>query len=503
MSVEAREITATVRRMDAANGRSALETQQSDAAHALDAELRAAIAFLLVEGVGSGRLRRLREAFGSASAALWGACEDCTASRVAESASRVAESASRGDSRASLEAHGALLAEALRCDAAVATRMLAEARAVDPARELAAIEAHGARIVLARDSRYPALLASGVDAPELLFVRGELDAPPELAVAIVGSRRATSYGRLQAGRLALELAERGVTIVSGGARGIDAEAHRGALRAGGRTIAVLATGVARPYPPEHASLFDEIVVAGGATIGEQPSFIAARPELFPRRNRIIAALSLVTVVVEAANRSGALLTARLAVDDYGRDAACLPGPVDSVSSEGCHRAIREGWAQLVTNADDVCQMLAETRSLVDGAIERQRSLQRAMEAQGARGLRESTRAEAVRGAGATRSSVGRRPSKLASPSEPRIEAPPLPPGSDAELVLHAIRDLRSAGLDELERTLGWDVPRLAAATLVLELRGIVRRATDGGFEAVAGGRAREAAPGRGGDGAAS
>ena len=117
-----------------------------------------------------------------------------------------------------------------------------------------------------------------------------------------------------------------MTVVSGGARGIDAEAHRGALRAGGRTIAVLATGFAQPYPIEHAQLFETVVAGGGALVTEQPSFVTARPDLFPRRNRVIAALSLVTVVVEAANRSGALLTARIAVDDLSREAACMPGP---------------------------------------------------------------------------------------------------------------------------------------------------------------------------------
>jgi len=397
------------------------------------AEVRAALSFLLIEGVGSGRLRRLREAFGSWCAAL----------------------------RESPES----VAEALRCDPSHAARVLVDARGAKADEEIAAVAAHGARIVLSGDSEYPALLAAGVDAPELLAVRGALDSPPELAVAIVGSRRASAYGRMQAARLAVELAERSVTIVSGGARGIDAEAHRGAMRAGGRTIAVLATGVARPYPPEHEELFDAIVAAGGATITEQPSFIAARPELFPRRNRIIAGLSLVTVVVEAANRSGALLTARLAVDDYGRDAACVPGPVDSVSSQGCHRAIREGWAQLVTGADDVCEMLAESRSILEGAAERQRS-----------SLRAGARPPLVE------RKHPRTPRPAPAPAAPSTADMGLPPDSDAASVLGAIRELRSAGLDELERALGWEVPRLAAATLLLEMRGAVRRGAEGAFE---------------------
>jgi DNA processing protein len=353
------------------------------------------------------------------------------------------------------------IAGTLGVDVAEANRIVGDARAsADAARgEREAAARVGARIVLLADDSYPELLRASPDPPELLFVRGDLTVEAGPAVAIVGTRRATAYGSLQAGVLSVALAERGVTIVSGGARGIDAEAHRGALRAGGRTVAVVATGFDRPYPAEHAGLFEAILDGGGALVTEQPSFVAARPDLFPRRNRVIAALSLVTVVIEAANRSGALLTARIAVDDLSREAACMPGPVTSALSAGCHRAIREGWAQLVTSADDVAQMLSESRTLALGAREAaERARSRPAEARAAAGDRSSHR-------GAPASSP---PSAAAC-------------SADASSLSAAIRRLGCAGFDELERELSWSVPRIATAALELELRGRIARDAQGAF----------------------
>ena len=399
-----------------------------------DAEVDAALRFLLVPGVGLGRLRQLRLACGEFARAL--------------------------------EADPAAVAAALRVEPAEAGRILSAARGAGGALEVERAAADRARVQfrILSDADYPELLRASPDPPELLFVRGELAADPEPAVAIVGSRRATAYGCLQAGALAVALAERGVTIVSGGARGIDAEAHRGALRAGGRSIAVLATGFSNPYPAEHAGLFDSLVEGGGALLTEQPSFVTARPDLFPRRNRVIAALSLVTVVIEAASRSGALLTARIAVDDLSRDAACMPGPVTSPLSAGCHRAIREGWASLVTSADDVIELLAESRTLVMGAQEaadRARAIHRAARPSRAAAKGSSPPSRASRGA-----------------------ATPAPACSDdAAAILAAVRRLGRAGFDELERELAWTVPRIATAALELELRGIVARDAEGAFRA--------------------
>jgi DNA processing protein len=175
-----------------------------------------------------------------------------------------------------------------------------------------------------------------------------------LAVAIVGSRRCTFYGRQQAERLSAALARAGITIVSGLARGIDAAAHRGALEAGGRTIAVLGTGLAKIYPPEHAELAAAIA-RQGAVLSEVALETAALPGLFPQRNRIIAGLSLGVVVVEASRNSGALHTVRHAMEQ-GRDVFAVPGRIDSLASEGCHDLIRDGVV-LVRHADDILQGL--------------------------------------------------------------------------------------------------------------------------------------------------
>ena len=201
---------------------------------------------------------------------------------------------------------------------------------------------------------YPPLLGRISDPPGLLFVRGSIQPCDSLAIAIVGSRHATTYGRRIACQLAGGLARAGYTIVSGLARGIDAAAHRGALDAGGRTLAVLGSGVLNIYPPEHAALAAE-VMAQGALLGEAPPLAAPQPGCFPQRNRIVSGLSLGVIVVEAAERSGALITARLA-GEQGREVFAVPGPIDSRLSRGCHALIRDG-ARLVQGIDDVLDEL--------------------------------------------------------------------------------------------------------------------------------------------------
>lgn len=212
----------------------------------------------------------------------------------------------------------------------------------------------GVRLILRDEDDYPAMLAEICDPPNILYCRGSLLPRDRLAVGIVGSRRCTIYGRRQAERLAGVLARAGVTIVSGLARGIDAAAHRGALAAGGRTIAVMATGLANIYPPEHVDLAEQ-VAGQGALVSEAPLGQSPIAGLFPQRNRIISGLSLGVVLVEASRKSGALHTARHAMEQ-GRDVFAVPGPIDNLTSEGCHNLIRDG-AILVRNADDILEML--------------------------------------------------------------------------------------------------------------------------------------------------
>lgn len=241
--------------------------------------------------------------------------------------------------------------------------------------ELARCRALGIDLVLRDDPAYPSALGRIFDPPGVLFCRGKLESRDELAVAVVGSRRCTVYGRQQAERLAGVLARAGLTIVSGLARGIDAAAHRGALEAGGRTLAVLGTGLANIYPPEHADLAAS-VAQNGAVLAEVPLDTAPLPGLFPQRNRIIAGLSLGVVVIEASRNSGALHTVRHALEQ-GREVFAVPGRIDSLASEGCHDIIRDG-ATLVRHADDILQGLgplaSPVRSGVDQSVHTAREL---------------------------------------------------------------------------------------------------------------------------------
>jgi DNA processing protein len=220
---------------------------------------------------------------------------------------------------------------------------------------LEAANASGASIVLQADADYPAALRDLCDAPLVLYVRGRLECLGERAVAIVGSRAATAYGRNVASTMAAEFAAFGATVVSGLARGIDAAAHRGAIDAGLATVAVLGSGVRALYPQYHALLADEIVERGGAVISEFAPSQPARAFQFPMRNRIVAALAHATIVVEASSRSGALITARLA-DELGRSVFAIPGDVGRPTSAGTNALIADG-VPLVTSATDVAALM--------------------------------------------------------------------------------------------------------------------------------------------------
>ena len=211
----------------------------------------------------------------------------------------------------------------------------------------------GCHIITQTDSRYPNLLLQILDPPPYLYVYGDTAAFP-VAVAMVGSRHATSYGLTTTRRLSSDLARQGVTVVSGLARGIDTAAHEGALQGGGNTVAVLGSGLAKIYPRENADLCRRIATQG-AVVSEFPLEAGPEPHHFPQRNRIISGMSLGTVVVEATQRSGSLITARMALEQ-NREVFAVPGSVNSYKSMGTHALIKEG-AKLVTHVGDILEEL--------------------------------------------------------------------------------------------------------------------------------------------------
>lgn len=286
------------------------------------------LAFHRVPYIGPARLRRLVDTFGSLSVA-WSVPD----------------------------------AELRRCLEDRARMALIEARnKIDVAGHYQDMAARGVNIATPVDLSYPPLLAEIPAPPPVLYYRGELLETDRTAVAIVGTRRVTHYGREMAARLAGDLARAGVTIVSGLARGIDGIAHSAALDAGGRTIAVLGSGIDRIYPPEHRNLAQRIAEQGAVLSDYLPD---TPPDgvNFPPRNRIISGLSLGVVVIEAPDRSGALITVDFAADQ-GRDVFAVPGPVNAPNSAGTNRIIREG-ARLVRSADDVLEDLQIHRSAAD------------------------------------------------------------------------------------------------------------------------------------------
>ncbi len=221
---------------------------------------------------------------------------------------------------------------------------------VDLAAELKRAKAYGCRILIQDDPDYPELLREIYDPPIVLYLRGSLEAADRNALSIIGSRLSTAYGLEAARKLGFQLAHMGLAVVSGGARGIDTAAHHGALAAKGRTICVLGTGINLAFPPENAALFDRIA-AEGAVITQFPFDRAPDRQTFPIRNRIVAGMTMGSVVVEANLESGALITAQFA-NDYGRQVFAVPGRIDSPRSRGCHDLIKKG-AKLCEGPEDI------------------------------------------------------------------------------------------------------------------------------------------------------
>lgn len=290
----------------------------------------------------------------------------------------------------------------------------------DPATEIAEARRRGISIVLREDAGFPAPLRDAYDPPLLLYVWGTLEERDRQAFGVVGSRRATPYGLRATKKLSFQLAHAGFTILSGLARGIDTAAHEAALAAGGRTVAVIGSGLGRLYPPENLALAEKIADGHGAVVSEFPLDQPPDKQTFPMRNRIVAAWSRGILVTECPAWSGSLITANLA-SEYGKPVFAVPGPIDAPTSMGCHQLIREG-ATLVFDASQILDDLGE--------------------------------------------------SPLALPADPAAPGPPELP-EDERIVLAAL-GLAECPVDRIIETSGLPAPVVTATLLKLEMRRLVR-----------------------------
>lgn len=335
-----------------------------------------------------------------------------------------------------LQAGEAQLCTVPRVGPEMAARIAAASKAPEVAEEEERITKADVRLLPLASAEYPVALASIEDAPHLLYCRGEVRLGDTNAVAIVGSRRCTPYGRRMAERIAAGLARAGVCVVSGLARGIDGVAHSAALAAGGRTLAVVANGLSRVYPPEHADLAVE-VAAAGAVLTESPMGMGPQAGLFPARNRIISGLSRIVLVIEAPEQSGALITATHA-GEQGRAVMAVPGPADAESSAGCNALIRDG-AILCRGVDDVLEELHGVSVM---------------------------------------SQAGREPAPPSSPTSAAV-----PAGLDEAQT--RIWELLAPGprtMDELSQQLGLGIPPLSAGLMMLEMKRVIRRLPGNRYE---------------------
>lgn len=358
-----------------------------------DETLRYWIAFNLVRGIGSARMRALLEYFGDAQTA-WEAAPEA------------------------LEAAGlsARLVEGV---------VKARQEGVDE-RMWETIQRQDIRVLTWEDPAYPRRLKEIDQPPPVLYLRGEISEADQWCIAIVGTRRATAYGRQAAGELAAALAQRGITVVSGLARGIDAAAHQAALKAGGRTLAVLGSGVDIVYPPEHRRLAEQLCQQG-ALVSDYPPGTPPEAVNFPPRNRIISGLSQAVVVVEAGESSGALITANFA-SEQGRPVFAVPGSIYAPQSKGANRLIAEG-AQIFLNVSDLLTRL---------------------------GLNQVSQQQAARA---------------------------VLPGDATEAKLYAILGHEPVHVDEIRARAEMSIEQVSAALTLMELKGLVRQV--GGMNYVA------------------
>ena len=326
-------------------------------------------------------------------------------------------------------------------------------------RELELIHEYGCQVMTLYDAAYPQCLKEIDTPPLVLYIRGELTLEDSLSISIVGSRDAKDYGRKVGYRLSYQLAQHGLTVVSGLAKGIDTSAHRGALEAGGRTIAVMGSGLSFIYPAANSDLAEKITEAG-ALISEFPMGVKPKPRNFPRRNRIISGLTLGTLVVEASNRSGALITARLA-GEQGREVFAVPGEIFSELSTGTHKLINNG-AKLINTVDDLLNELppyALNRIQPDVPTSPIPSI----ETESSQEL-----------------SIERSDSKLAAtqPSsevqQPIQSAPPPGLTPDERTIFDAI-EVPSSHIDTIVRTTQLPISQVSSILLMLELKGIIQQ----------------------------
>lgn len=343
------------------------------------------------------------------------------------------------------------------------------------AAEIDRCERAGVRLVALGEPAYPPLLAETRDAPTVLYVRGDPTAMTRAyAVGIVGSRGCTPYGIEQTERFSAFLASSGLAIISGGARGIDSAAHRAALRVKGTTVAVVGCGLAHCYPPENADLFQEIANAGGAVVSELPLDTPPAAENFPGRNRVISGLSLGVLVLEAPKGSGALITARCAIDEHGREVMVVPGRIDSPASEGSNELLKKGEGALVTSPPDVLELLeAAARHQWAGTHAVRFATADPTGISGAKGrdpLLFQPDPQIAAGEGSGRPAAATPPPAPGSATQP----PKVSPLTDRQQILLAALE-SPLTFDQLVEATGMDAGVIQAELTVLELRRMVRR----------------------------
>lgn len=323
-------------------------------------------------------------------------------------------------------------------------------------RELELIQEYGCHVITLYDEEYPPLLKEIDTPPLLLYVRGKLKPEDAFSIALVGSREAKDYGRRVSYQLSFQLAQRGITVTSGFAKGIDACAHRGALEANGRTLAVMGNGLSLTYPSGNSEM-EEKIIESGALISEFPMGMKPRSENFPRRNRIISGLTLGTVVVEASNRSGALITARLA-SEQGREVFAVPGEIFSELSTGTHKLIDNG-AKLISTIDDLLESLP------------QHLVSQISTATPSQDLDRNT--ERFQSSSATKSDLN----KTSITTEKKKPAPVIPPPDltdDEKTVFNAI-EIPSSHIDTIVRSTQLPISKVLSVLLMLELKGIIQQ----------------------------